>query len=126
MLYTLTTIYRICFPYKYAFMWLQNMVLFVKGCPENVLLDSRWPRGLKKSSKRISHIEARNQNFSLGRGGLTLRLRIILLGPISAELFKNFDIIVSTKFVILNNHLRVWGAAARQLTILSMSCPCFC
>jgi hypothetical protein len=33
-------------------MWLQNMLVFVKVCPENALLDSRWPKGTEEIFKK--------------------------------------------------------------------------
>jgi len=35
-------------------MWLQNMLLFVKGCPKMSCLTVVGQRGLKKSSKRVT------------------------------------------------------------------------
>jgi hypothetical protein len=49
-------------------MWLQNMLLFVKCCPENVLLDSRWPKGTEEIFKKNqSHLGA-NPEFFTGEG----------------------------------------------------------
>jgi len=49
-------------------MWLQNMLLFVKVCPENALLDSRWPKGTEEIFKTNQSHWGANPQFFNGKG----------------------------------------------------------
>lgn len=85
------------------------MLPFVKECPENVLLDNRWLKGTEEIFKDSqSHGGANPEFFTWeGRADSEPMYHFVwaLLGW--CKLFTNFYMIVSTKFVIFNIHLRV-------------------